>query len=258
MKYQQIKIRIDRTISLDFSDLLYQCFDLFKKVWLQGLLLQVIVLMVSMALMLVFYIPMMLGVFVTGGFEPDGSDLNSGAGILLLIGICMLYVAIIIGLVFTQIALQGAFYRICRMKDRGYNSQPGIGFGMFLRKEYFKKILIVVFAQVGISLAAALLCILPIFYVAIPLQFVIIMFAFHPNLTVNQLLDLSFKLGTKKWFITFGILLVLGALTAVGGFVTCGLGFYVLSSIVNLAFYVIYKEVIGFHEDEEVIASLGQ
>lgn len=258
MNYQQIKIRIDRTISLDFSDLLYQCFDLFKKVWLQGLLLQVIILMVSMALMLVFYIPMMLGVFVTGGFEPDGGDLNSGVGILLLIGICILYVAIIIGLVFAQIALQAAFYRICRMKDRGHTSQPGVGFGMFLRKEYFHKILILVFAQVGISLAAVLLCVLPIFYAIIPLQFLVILFAFNPSLTVKELVDLSFKLGTKKWLITFGVFLILALLAAVGGFITCGIGFYILSSIINLAFYVVYKEMVGFYEDEDMIASLGQ
>ena len=258
MDFTQLKSRIDNAPSLSFSELFYQCVDMFKKVWLQGLLLQIILIMVSMALMIVFYIPMLFGMFITGGLEPDGGDMSGVLGFLLLIFLCVLYLGIVIGLLYAQIALQAAFYRICRSKDRGYSSESGVGFGMFLRKKYARKILLLVLIQAGISIAAALLCLVPLLYVFIPLQFLIIVFAFYPDLSNKELLELSFSLGTKKWGVSFLLFMVLILIAAVGGFITCGIGFYVLSSVVYLAFYVVYKEMIGFYEDEELIESLGQ
>ncbi len=112
-------------------------------------------------------------------------------------------------------------------------------------------------AQIGIAVVAMLFFILPLFFVLVPLQFAVIIFAFNPELSVNDILKAAFAIGTKKWGITFGACLIIGFLALVVGVMACFVGVYATVSIVYLPAYLVYKEVVGFTEDEDLIAQIG-
>ena len=54
------------------------------------------------------------------------------------------------------------------------------------------KVIILSLATLGISIAAMLLCIIPLFYVMVPLQLLVIMFAFNPKLSVFRTYKFKF------------------------------------------------------------------
>ena len=91
----------------------------------------------------------------------------------------------------------------------------------------------------------------------IPLQFIAIIFAFNPDLSVKELITVCFNIGTKKWGITFLLTIVCSLLAQFAGLLLCGIGVIFTASFVYLPVYFIYKEVIGFHEDDDAIAQIG-
>ena len=102
-----------------------------------------------------------------------------------------------------------------------------------------------------IAVVAMILCYLPIFYVMVPLTFLTVMFAFNPELTPSELVKVSFKLGNKKWLISFGLIIVSSILASVVGFLLCGIGSLFTAAFVYHPVYLIYKEVIGFEDEVE-------
>jgi hypothetical protein len=128
---------------------------------------------------------------------------------------------------------------------------------MLFKKQYMSKLLGLSLATVGIGIAAYLLCLIPIFYVIVPLQFISVIFAFNPELSVKEVIYSSFNLGTKKWFIAFGLLFVSTILAQLAGMIMCVIGVLFTASFVYLPAYFIYKEVVGFYEDDEAIAQIG-
>ncbi|HMC02076.1 MAG TPA: hypothetical protein VKN14_13650, partial [Flavobacteriaceae bacterium] len=67
-----------------------------------------------------------------------------------------------------------------------------------------------------------------------------------------DIVKVSFKLGTKKWLLSFGLFIVLYLLIMVLSFVTCGIGSLFLSPFIYLPFYLIYKEVVGFEVPNDI------
>lgn len=256
MTLSELLIKTKQAPHIDFGELFGRAFDLFQKVWLQGLLLQALTIAVSYGLLMLAYIPVMGTVFIV---ESNGSGSGSEAGYsVLAIFTMLLFLLIIIVISTFQFCLQAAFYRIVRMKDRNRSGDPGVGFGMFIKKKYIKKAIVMSLVQVGLAILAGLLFIIPLFYVLIPLQFAIIIFAFNPGWTVNDIYKAAFRLGTKKWGVTFGACLVIGALALIVGFLACFIGIYATISIVYLPVYLIYKDVVGFTEDDDMIAQIGE
>jgi hypothetical protein len=86
----------------------------------------------------------------------------------------------------------------------------------------------------------------------VPMNFLFVIYAFNPELTVSNLVKVSFELGNKKWFIAFGLTLVAGILAQTIGFLMCFVGIFATASFVGLPLYVIYKQVIGFDNPEIV------
>ncbi len=103
----------------------------------------------------------------------------------------------------------------------------------------------------GIAVLATLLCFLPIIYALVPLSFIVTVYAFNPDMSISEIVKLGFDLGNKKWLISFGLMFVAGFLGMIIGFLMCGFGVYVTSSFGQLPAYLIYKEVIGFDDDNE-------
>jgi hypothetical protein len=255
MTFSEIQEKINKNAPVDFGEVFNNAFNLFQKIWLQGFLMQLILFGVIMGVMFILYIPLMGGVFIVDGM--GGVGVSEGASILLMIGMFVFYIAFIVAMSFFSMGLQAAFYRQVRMRDKGLESERGVSWGMFFKKKYMSKLLVLSLATAGIGIAAYLLCLIPIFYVMIPLQFISIIFAFNPELSVKEVIYSSFNLGTKKWFIAFGLIFVSSILAQLAGLMMCVIGVLFTASFVYLPAYFIYKEVVGFYEDDDAIAQIG-
>lgn len=247
MNYTEIEQKINENKSVDFGDIFNKSFELFKKTWQQGLLYMLLSIGIVLCVMALIMIPL----FVTGIFDPAVFEsLESGnpdfKGIIMLY--LVMFPAIFVASTFSML-LNAAFYRIVKQIEIEALETPVASFGMFFKSEYITKAFVLSLLTMVIAIVAALACYLPLFYVMIPLTYVVVIFAFNPEMSVSDIIKLSFKLGTKKWLVTFGLVIVASILAEVVGLLLCGIGVFVTASFVYLPTYYIYKEVVGFDEN---------
>ena len=93
-----------------------------------------------------------------------------------------------------------------------------------------------------------MLCYLPIFYVMVPLQLMIVIFAFNDKLSVSDIISISFKLGNKFWLLVFGLIIV-SSMIAQLGIIICFIGVFFTAYFAHIPIYYFYKETIGFNGD---------
>ncbi len=236
--------RIENAQKPDFGDILTKTFDAVKELWQPALYHGLI----SMAMMIPFLIlvyvplaPMYIGLFENFGDSYYQPTINYPLSIWIgyLVGIFM---AALIVQVF-NFSLVAHFYKVIRIKDEGSNENPG-GYFSYL-KGNVGKILLLNLAAMGIAIAAALLCYVPIFYVMVPLQLFAILFTFNLDLSVSQIIKAAFKLGHKFWLIIFGIILISNMIAQLG-IVFCFVGVFVTQLFVHIPIYSIYKNTVGF------------
>ena len=103
----------------------------------------------------------------------------------------------------------------------------------------------------GIAVVSQFLFVIPYIYALVPLAYFTIIFANNPDLSEAEIVKASFKIGNKKWLITFGTMFVAGILGMLG-IIGCGIGILFTISIIYLPVFFIYKEVIGFGETSEI------
>lgn len=246
MNFTELEQKINDNRSVDFGDIFSKSFELFKKTWQQGLLHMLLSIGVVLAVLALIMVPLfMMGVFdpsVFESFETGNPDFN---------GIIMVYLAIFpaifIAATFSTL-LNAAFYRIVKQIDLGEPIETA-SFGMFFKSKYIIKAFVLSMATMIIAIVAMLACYLPLFYVMIPLTLLIVLFSFNPDMSVGDLVKLSFKLGTKKWLVTFGLIIVSSLLAEIVGLLLCGVGIFVTASFIYLPTYYIYKDVIGFDKN---------
>lgn len=254
--------KIENAKELDFGDILSRSFELFKKTWVKGFLLLSIILIVAIPFMIAVYLPMIAEMkegINKGDFDPN----ETGA---FLRGQPDNFRFMILGITFVvsflSTALVGAFYKIIRKID--FSEEVAfIDFFYFFKSKYLGKI----FAIASFSLLASLINfvfekflppttasllggLLSIILSVYTTLFVVFL-AFHPELETGDFFVLSFNLGSKKWFLIFGLMLVMGMLGCLG-FVACGFGVLFTISIVYLPVYFVYKDIIGFSEVDEI------
>jgi hypothetical protein len=255
-KFENLLSKIESAKQLDFGTIFSQSIELFKKTWVQGL----VVLLLSMVLMIPFYIIVYIPFIALGIFSPeffDGSgDFTGieGLGILAVIVAGILFLLFIMGIVVITVGLKAAYFRIVKSKDLNLNQSDDYFF--FLKKTYLKKTMTLSLVLMGIGLLALLLCVLPIFYAMIPMSYMIVVYAFNPELSISDIVKIGFKLGNKKWLLTFGLLIVAWFLSTVVGFLMCFVGIYITQQFINLPFYQVYKDSIGFSETN-IIDEIG-
>jgi len=162
----------------------------------------------------------------------------------------IVYLFLIIAMSTISFGLKAAFYRICRLKDLEQMGKEDYFY--FFKKPYLAKTMKLGLVFSGISMLAALFCVLPIIYVIVPLSLMIVIYAFNPEMSISDIVKLGFDLGNKKWLITFGLMFVSGFLAGIIGMLMCGIGIYVTASFSYLPPYFIYKDVIGFGEEDEI------
>lgn len=243
--------KIENAKQLSFGDIFNESIELFKKVWMQGFVKTLLQAALGVVITLLSYIPifMILGFFgVTVGVMGEEAAPVAALPMIVLLFIALILIIIVTGVV--PVALTAGFYRICKNKD--LNEATSDDYFYYLKRKHFKKMATLVAASIGIAIPAMLLCYFPVFFVMIPITFFTIIFAFNPDLSASDIISVGFKIGVKKWGITFCLIVVSGFASAMVGMLLCGIGVLFTSSFVYLPIYFVYKHVIGFEDDYRV------
>lgn len=252
----EFQSKIGSAKDLDFGTIFNQCIQLFKKSWLQGFLLQLFVIIMMVPFFIIIYVPIVMMVIsesASGQFDPN--DVNG-----LFAGLSVIYILLIIFgflvICVVQMALTGGFYKILKNLDEGHEAKTSDLF-YFLKRKYLGKIAVLLLVTVLITIPAALFFYLPLIYVMIPMSFFTITFAFHPEWSIGDIVSSSFRLGNKKWLLTFGLLVVSYVVFMALTFVSCGLGSLFIAPFMHHPIYFIYKETVGF-EDLKELDQIGE
>ncbi len=254
MQANKLFEKIENSKSPDFGDIFNKSIELFKKVWLQGFIHLLISTVIVLPLIFVMYIPI-IALAGLAGYEGGYSEYGGpgygqeelSIGIMILFIILVLVVSIIASAF--QLGITAHFYKVCKQADLG--ELESSKYFMFFKGKYLIKIFTLAIASFGIALLATLLCYLPLFYVIVPLQLLGVVFAFSPDISTSDLVKASFKLGNKVWLIAFGLIIISSILAQFVGFLLCFVGVFFTASFVYMPVYYLYKDTIGFDEDEE-------
>lgn len=241
--------KIENSQQPDFGNVLSKSFELFKKVWLEGFVHLLISMIIVLPFAAIAYIPMM-GWMASSGILGASMD-NYAASqaeppVLIMILTVLLFLVVIVFAQVFSLAVSSHFFRVIKKQDTGTPMETG-GYFTYLKEVGFMKMLVLSFAVMGISLIAALLCYLPLFYVIVPINLMLVIFAFHPQLTVSEIVKAGFKLGNKHWLIFFGLIFV-SALLAQLGILACGIGLFFTASYTQVVLYYMYKDTVGFDD----------
>jgi len=247
MTREIIEAKINNASPLDFGNLFNACIELYKKVWTDGLVLFLATFLAVIPLGLFIGLPMVFLAPIIENEHLESVNVAFALGLFIVIGVGFL---LFVGYVF---ALKAGFYRVLRKRD----VMPHNKDSMFclLKPKYFSKSIVLSLAVIAIAIVSMLLCFFPYIFCIIPLYYVSVVFAMHPNLSVSAIIKIAFSLGKKTWFITFGLTIVASLLAQVVGLMLCGIGVLFTASFVFLPVYIVYKEVIGFNSNADEAAT---
>ncbi|MBT8252763.1 MAG: hypothetical protein HKN00_10555 [Flavobacteriaceae bacterium] len=260
----QLYDRINRASPLDFGIIFSQSIDLFKKSWLQGFILQLFIFALALPFLIIFYIPF-IGLIIS---ESQNGYVDSHVYEEFLAGFSILYISFfLIGIMVmssVSLCLYAAFYRILFKFDHDQEVVTN-DFFIFLKGKYLSKAFILVLITALVYGVVTLLVvptffvsILGIFYLIVPFTFLAPVMGFNPDLSVGDIVSTSFKLGNKKWFLAFGLIMVSALLASTVGFLLCGIGSLFTAAFNYHPVYFIYKDVIGFDDENDSIESIGE
>lgn len=251
MTPSEFQSKVANAPDLDFGTIFNQSIELFKKSWLQGFLMQLFIFILVLPFMIILYVPFVLMIInqtESGQLDPSSMDgFFAGFSILyiLLFFIGLLVIAAM------QMALNAAFFRILRSLDEGREVKTSDLF-YFMNGRYFGKILLLMLVTLLIAVPAALFFYLPLIYVMVPISFFSIIFAFNSAWSIGDIVSSGFRLGNKKWLLTFGLFVVSYAAIMILSFVSCGLGGLFLAPFMYHPIYFIYKGTVGFDHLSEL------
>lgn len=254
--FLSISEKIEKAKALDFGDVLSRSFNLFKKTWSQGFLLVLIMILLMIPVFFVAYAPIyttMVEQIQNGDFDPNHTSslmLTQDAFRYRILGAT--FVAS-----FMSTMLVAGFYRMIKRIDLGETHSFSDLF-FFVKGKYLGKVfaiaafsLLVAMVNFGLekflpptigSILSGLFSIIVTVYTTM----FVVFFAFHPDLESSEIFSLGFNLGTKKWLLIFGLILITGIIAVVLSIITCGLGLLFVLSIIYLPPYLVYKDIIGF------------
>ncbi|MBN4070351.1 hypothetical protein JYT76_01590 [Olleya sp. AH-315-F22] len=248
---EYLQEKINNAKALDFGTIFNASIELFKKTWLQGFLLQLFTVIIMLPLIIVLYIPLFTFIFAEAQYGNSSTEMYSDffAGMSILYILFVIIGILVLGAV--QVALQAAFFRIMRALDEGKTVTTS-DFFCFLNGKHLSKTFMLMLVSILIAIPSALLCYIPLIYMIVPMSFFTLIFAFNPELSVGDIVRVSFKLGHKKWLLAFGLIIVCSLLSQIVGFILCGIGTLFTAAFIYHPTYLIYKEVIGFGDDDSV------
>lgn len=238
--------KINNAKALDYGDIISSSVELFKKVWLKGLIVMLFVLIsaicISFAFSLIGLAPAINQHIFSGNFDFKTLATFYSSSALYGIPQNMLISTL-------NIAFVAAFYRICKQIISDEHSNEDYFY--FFKKDYFTKVFMLGIIYTGIATVAQFLCFIPYIYVFVPLSYFAVILADNPNLNEMEILKASFALGNKKWLITFGTMFVAGLIAMLGIF-GCVIGLVFTMSIIYLPSFLIYKNAVGFDETSAI------
>ena len=244
-----ISKKIAEAPKIDFADLFNESVQVFKKVWLQGFLLQLLTIGISISLMFLNF----------SMFQDEGVDFNAQYNIQNILtddamtqqhgSALILYylLTIVVGIISSLLSF--GFFKVVGQMDQGQDFMFS-DFFYFFRNGRFTKSFLLVLANFGVAILAVLMCVLPIFYVMIPLMFITPFYVYNSELSISEVLKSSFALGHKKWGITFAITLLNIITLYILIICTCGLGALFFGCFLQIPIYVLYKKIISFESLE--------
>tara|TARA_R110002049_G_scaffold5204_1_gene36530 strand:+ start:7329 stop:8138 length:810 start_codon:yes stop_codon:yes gene_type:complete len=259
--FSSLQEKINNVKPLDFGDILSRSIDLFKKTWLQGFLLMLMFFVIAIPIFIVIYMPMytaLIEQIQSGDYDPnDASSLmmQTDSFRYQILGLTFV-------MSFFTVAMAAGFYRVVRKIDIGEAFSVS-GFFYFFKGKYLGKILTIAALSFLVSLInfafekflspelATLLSLVISIGFSVYSTLFIVFLAFNPEMESTEIFSLSFNLGTKKWPLIFGLLVVTGIM-GFFGIILCGIGILFTISIMYLPPYLIYKDVLGFNETSEI------
>lgn len=246
-----LQAKINDAKELDFGTIFSESIELFKKTWIQGFLLQLFTFLVMLPLIIVLYVPLIALIIAQAENGYGGASVYSD----FIAGMSLIYVLFVIVGIFVlgavSVALNAAFFRIMKSLDHG-ESVSTSDFFYFLKGKYLSKTFMLMLVSALIAIPSALLCYIPLIYVFVPMSFFTLIFAFNPELSVGNIVKLSFSIGNKKWLLAFGLIILASILSQIVGFLLCGIGVLFTAAFIYHPVYLIYKGVVGFDDDSEI------
>ena len=256
--------KINNAPELDFGIIFNQSIDLFKKSWLQGFILQLIIFAMTIPFILIFYVPFVAMIISESqnGYVDSNVYENFIAGFSIFS--VLLFIIGILAISAVTLCLYAAFYRILYKFDHDQEVVTN-DFFYFLKGKYLSKAFILVLITVllyGVVMALLIptlfLSLLGVFYLIVPLTLFAPIMGFNPEMSVSDIVNCSFKLGNRKWLITFGLIIVASLLASAVGFLLCGIGSLFTSAFVYHPVYFVYKDVVGFSQTQDLIETIGE
>lgn len=242
--------RIEEANKPDFGAILSKSFELFKKTWEQALYHVLASMVVVIPMLLIIYVPYFAVIF--SQVSSGSNDFNDASEFITYLPLLIVYGLVVFCVIFIfQAVLLGVtahYYTLLKKEDLGLAREIG-GYFDFVKRD-FKKLFVLSLATFGIVLLAALLCYLPIFYVMVPMQLLGVIYAFHPELSVSEIVKASFKLGNKFWLTIFGLVLISSMIAQVG-IILCFVGVLFTAYFMHVPIYYVYKDTLGFEGDTE-------
>ncbi|MEO6347084.1 MAG: hypothetical protein ABIO60_04155, partial [Aquaticitalea sp.] len=168
MTFREIKSKIDIARELDFGIIFNLSIELFKKSWLQGFLMQLIAVVISLPLIMLLYVPL-ITMFIS---QSENGHLDPNAFSSFFAGLSILYIIVfIIGVLIIggiSVGLYAGFFRILKDMDHNRTTATGQLF-FFFKKAYLGKIFLLMLTTIAIAIPSALLCYIPLIYVIVPM-----------------------------------------------------------------------------------------
>jgi hypothetical protein len=217
---------------------------MFKEVWLKGILMVIVLAVVAVALTFLF-------AAIGLGPEPYVVDWEEGFNFYSSYSGNVFYSlpqAILTGSIL--MGLLAGFYRIVKQTDLNELNSDDLFY--FFKGDYIQKIFMLGIIYALIATIAQAMFFIPYIYAFVPLSFFAVVFSNNPELTETEIVKISFSLGTKKWLLTFGLIFVTGILGMLG-MIACFIGVLFTISIMYLPVYFVYRDVVGFEDDSEIM-----
>src|SRR5690606_4596507 len=162
----QIFQKIERAKAPDFGDILTKSFELFKKIWVEGMLHLLVILAVILPFLAILYVPfiaILIKAEANGG-QPDFNPFLEYS--VLWIGVYILAFLVIMIIIHTiAYAMTAHCFQGCKKADTGTPVEIG-GYCVYL-KSHFHRRLVLSLAAFVITMVGAILCYLPICFVMV-------------------------------------------------------------------------------------------
>ena len=240
MNSENLTQHIKNKPDLDFGTIFSRSIELFKKVWLQG----VIVLLLTFVVILPFYIIMYIPMISMGITDPEALRQNELPP-MVAIAMAILVPVFAVGITTFALALNAAFLKICKQKDL---EEVAIDdYFYFFKEGRLGKVFILSLYLLGLSLLGALACGVGAFYVMVPLSLLPTFLAFSNHLSPLEMVKASFTLGNKNWLVIFGLVFIMSFVAQLG-IILCCVGVFFTAMLSKVPTYYMYKDGVGFDE----------